>query len=126
MTNLGLTTSNYTSAFVLWNWAYAYFFTSTRFLKARSGIDHNENPRHDLTKYGERAVAEGKMTRKRLLQLQRAQSAHENSVETFAFFASTSRFWPFLALMTHFLFSSSFPYCFAIHRRRSPLVVDIV
>lgn len=64
--------------------------TSTRSLKLRAGIDHNANPRYDLAKYGERAVAEGKITRKRLLQLQRGESAHANSIESFAFFATTS------------------------------------
>ncbi|EED16903.1 conserved hypothetical protein [Talaromyces stipitatus ATCC 10500] len=89
ITNLGLAANNYTSAFILWNWAYAYLLTSPRTLTIRAGLDHNENPRFDLAKYGERAVTEGKLTRKRLQQIQRAQSAHQNSIESFALFAST-------------------------------------
>lgn len=66
--------------------------TSPRALTYRAGIDHNTNPRYDLAKYGERAVAEGKITRKRLGQLQRCASAHANSIESFALFASTSTY----------------------------------
>lgn len=84
---------------MLWNWAYAYILTSTRVSKIFAGLDHNENPRHDLSKYGERAVAEGKLTRARLQQLQRAQAAHENCVEGFAFFASTSTLFSSLGIL---------------------------
>lgn len=72
--------------------------TSTRSLKFRAGIDHNANPRYDLAKYGERAVAEGKMTRKQLGRLQRGASAHANSIESFTLFASTSTYFPFFGL----------------------------
>ena len=90
--NLGLTATNYTSGFLLWNYIYAYMLTSTRAIKLRAGIDHNTNPRYDLAKYGDRAVAEGKITRKKLGQLERGASAHANSIESFALFASTSTY----------------------------------
>jgi uncharacterized MAPEG superfamily protein len=90
--NLGLTATNYTSGLLLWNYIYAYMLTSTRAIKFRAGIDHNTNPRYDLAKYGERAVAEGKITRKKLGQLERGASAHANSIESFALFASTSSY----------------------------------
>jgi uncharacterized MAPEG superfamily protein len=72
---------------------------STRPAKARAGIDDNRNPRHDLAKYGERAVSEGKITRRQLERMTRLQSAHENAVEGFAFFAAASMLLSFLAVM---------------------------
>lgn len=97
--NLGLTATNYTSALLLWNYTYAYMLTSPRILKIRAGMDHNTNPRYDLVKYGERAVAEGKITRKQLLQMERSASAHANTIETFAFFATTSTSYFLLQIM---------------------------
>ena len=56
------------------------------------GIDHNLSPRGDLSKYGEVAVREGKLSRRRLDQIRRMQSAHENSVEGFTLFVASGEF----------------------------------
>ncbi|KAK0516383.1 hypothetical protein JMJ35_000986 [Cladonia borealis] len=59
-----------------------------RFAKMAVGLDHNLSPREDLSKYGEAAVQAGKLSRRRLEQIKRMQSAHENSVEGFTLFVA--------------------------------------
>lgn len=78
-------TPNYTGHYIIANFLLAYVLLSTRGVKTRYGIDHNENPRHDLATYGEAAVKSGKLTRAQLLKLQRQESAHQNAVEHFPF-----------------------------------------
>ncbi|CRG86538.1 hypothetical protein PISL3812_03545 [Talaromyces islandicus] len=91
LSTLGIHTGvNHTAGFLLAHWFFAYGVLSTRPAKFRAGIDDNRNPRHDLAKYGERAVSEGKMTRRQLDRITRQQAAHENAVEGFAFFASAT------------------------------------
>ena len=84
--------TNFAPAFTLANWFYAYCNLSPRFFKMAVGIDHNLSPREDLSKYGEVAVREGKLSRRRLDQIRRMQSAHENSVEGFTLFVASGEF----------------------------------
>ena len=79
---------NYAPAFILGNWLYAYCTLSPRFAKMAVGLDHNLSPREDLAKYGAAAVQAGKLSRQRLGQIRRMQSAHENSVEGFTLFVA--------------------------------------
>jgi len=94
ITFLGLRTAtgqqpaNYAPAFTLANWLYAYCTLSPRFAKMAVGLDHNLSPRVDLSKYGDAAVQAGKLSRRRLEQIRRMQSAHENSVEGFTLFVA--------------------------------------
>lgn len=76
----------------LFNFLFAYVVLSARVGKMMLKIDHNVNPRLDLAKYGERAVTEGKMTRRQLNFLQRNESCHANSMEHFPVFAAASIF----------------------------------
>ena len=72
------------------NWFFAYILTSPRGAKIRLGLDHNVNPREDLTTYGEAAVQSGKITRGALDQLKRQTSAHANVQEGFSLFVAAS------------------------------------
>lgn len=90
--NNGQQPPNYAPAFTIANWFFAYCTLSTRFSKISVGIDHNSSPREDLAKYGEAAVQAGKLSRRRLEQIRRMQSAHENSVEGFSFFVAAGEF----------------------------------
>ena len=79
---------NHAAYFIIANWFFAYCNLSPRFAKMAVGIDHNSSPREDLSKYGDAAVKEGKCSRRRLGQIRRMQSAHENSVEGFTLFVA--------------------------------------
>ena len=85
---LGEGTPNRVPYYVFANFIFAYAVLSTRGAKLRAGIDHNVSPRGDLQKYGERAVQEGKLTRKKLESLKRQESAHANAVENFPLLAA--------------------------------------
>jgi len=84
--------ANYAPAFLIANWLYAYCALSTRFSKIAVGLDHNVSPREDLSKYGDAAVSAGKLSRRRLAQIQRMEGAHQNSVEGFTFFVAAGEF----------------------------------
>ncbi|KAJ5589569.1 hypothetical protein N7537_012247 [Penicillium hordei] len=79
----GQVPANHASALLVVNWFFAYILTSPRGSKIRLGLDHNVNPREDLTTYGEAAVQSGKITRRALDQLKRQTSAHANVQEGF-------------------------------------------
>lgn len=79
------------AAFLAWNWAQAYLMLSSRTVKQIYGIDHNANPRQDLARYGDAAVREGKVTRAQLEQIQRIEAASANSIDGYAFFASSGK-----------------------------------
>ncbi|CAG8893028.1 unnamed protein product [Penicillium egyptiacum] len=88
LTTLGLraslsNTPNYGPIFLTFNFALGYGLLSSRTLKQWYGLDHQVSPREDLTKYGEAAVREGKITRRQLDMLKRNESAHANAVENF-------------------------------------------
>ncbi|PPJ60773.1 hypothetical protein CBER1_02340 [Cercospora berteroae] len=72
-----------TSSYIIFHFIFAYAGISTRPWKTHYQIDHQVSPREDLTKYGPKAVAAGKLTQTQLNQIIRVQSAHENSVEHF-------------------------------------------
>ena len=80
--------ANYAPFFTLANWLYAYCTLSPRFAKMAVGLDHNVSPREDISKYGDAAVQAGKLSQRRLEQIRRMQSAHENSVEGFTLFVA--------------------------------------
>ncbi|KAJ5779244.1 hypothetical protein N7457_006964 [Penicillium paradoxum] len=69
----GQVPANHASGFLVANWVFAFCLMSTRGTKTRLGIDHNANPREDLTKYGEAAVQSGKITRRALEKLKRQE-----------------------------------------------------
>jgi uncharacterized MAPEG superfamily protein len=50
------------------------------------GLDHNANPREDLSKYGELMIKEGKITRSRLQMIKRWESASANALENYPLF----------------------------------------
>ncbi|KAL4888991.1 hypothetical protein BDV59DRAFT_187665 [Aspergillus ambiguus] len=75
--------TNYGPAFLGFNFFFAYGLLSSRTLKQFYGIDHQEAPREDLSKYGEAAVRDGKITRAQLDMLKRNEAAHANAVENF-------------------------------------------
>ena len=80
--------ADYAPFFTLANWLYAYCTLSPRFAKMAVGLDHNVSPREDISKYGDAAVQAGKLSQRRLEQIRRMQSAHENSVEGFTLFVA--------------------------------------
>ncbi|GAB1313200.1 Membrane-associated proteins in eicosanoid and glutathione metabolism [Madurella fahalii] len=83
---------NYAPAFLGFHFIFAYGVLSSRTLKQWYGIDHNESPRYDLAKYGDAAVASGKITQKQLDMLKRNESAHANAVENYTFFVGALGF----------------------------------
>lgn len=95
--------ANYAPMFTLANWLYAYCTLSPRFAKMAVGLDHNLSPREDLSKYGDAAVQAGKLSRRRLEQIRRMQSAHENSVEGFTLFVACGTSYCGSSLFVNFL-----------------------
>ena len=90
--NAAPTTGNLAPYHTLFHFLFAYVVLSSRFTKIRLKIDHNVNPRGDVTKYGARAVQEGKMSQRQLNFLQRNEGCHANSMEHFPVFASAALF----------------------------------
>jgi uncharacterized MAPEG superfamily protein len=90
-TLLGFTPSspNLVPYHLIFNFLLSYVFLSARPLKMLLKLDHNVSPRADLTKYGERAVAENKISRSQFLLLQRNEACHANSMEHFPVFAAS-------------------------------------
>ncbi|KAJ5601010.1 hypothetical protein N7510_010544 [Penicillium lagena] len=84
--------SNYGPAFLGFNFVFAYGVLASRTLKQIYGIDHQESPREDLSKYGEAAVREGKITRAQLDMLKRNEAAHANAVENFTLLVASVLF----------------------------------
>jgi len=76
----------------IFNFLFAYVFLSSRFLKNTYGLDHNVNPREDVSRFGERAVQEGKITRAQLNLLKRNEAAHANAMEHFPMFIGSALF----------------------------------
>ncbi|RFU27755.1 hypothetical protein B7463_g8576, partial [Scytalidium lignicola] len=61
---------------------------SSRTPKQYFKIDHNASPREDLAKYGEKMIADGKISRWTLNMLKRWESAHANAVENYTLFVA--------------------------------------
>ncbi|KAK5080857.1 hypothetical protein LTR70_009517 [Exophiala xenobiotica] len=89
---LGSDAANLAPYHTMFHFVFAYAFLSTRGLKNYLKIDHNVSPREDTSKYGERAVAEGMITRRQLNLLKRNEGAHANSVENFPVFVASTLF----------------------------------
>ncbi|KAF9889520.1 hypothetical protein FE257_007230 [Aspergillus nanangensis] len=95
LTTLGLRAApgeqlpNYGAIYLIANWFLANCALSTRPAKMSLGLDHNVAPREDLIKYGEAAVASGKISRRKLDQLKRQEASHLNAMEGFPFFAAS-------------------------------------
>jgi uncharacterized MAPEG superfamily protein len=75
---------NYAPALLGFHFIFAYGLLSSRTLKQWYGLDHNESPRYDLAKYGDAAVAAGRITQRQLDMLRRNEAAHANAVENYA------------------------------------------
>jgi len=88
----GSETANLAPYHTMFNFLFAYVFLSSRGLKHYLKIDHNVSPREDVSKYGERAVAEGKITKRQLNLAKRNEAAHANSMEHFPVFAASAIF----------------------------------
>ncbi|KAH8695657.1 hypothetical protein BGW36DRAFT_361335 [Talaromyces proteolyticus] len=68
---------------LMFHFLFAYGILSSRTLKRYYKIDHNVSPQEDLTKYGEAARRDGKLTRPQLELLRRNEAAHANAVENY-------------------------------------------
>ncbi|KAJ6028956.1 hypothetical protein N7499_000098 [Penicillium canescens] len=94
LTTLGLRAAagqqpaNHAAGFLVGNWFLAFCFMSIRGEKMYYGLDHNDSPREDLSKYGERAVQEGKLSRRTLEKLKRKEAAHANAQEGYPLFVA--------------------------------------
>jgi len=86
------TAANLAPYYTLFHFCFAYIVLSSRILKQHLKIDHNVNPREDVAKYGERAVAAGKITQRQLNLVKRNEAAHANSMEHFPVFAASALF----------------------------------
>lgn len=89
------TANNHAPAYLCFHFIFAYGVLSSRALKRWYGLDHNESPRYDLAKYGDAAVASGKITQKQLDMMRRTESASANAVENYAFFVAAVSFATF-------------------------------
>ena len=67
-------------SYLLWGFIFAFIVTSSRPLKIALKLDHNVCPREDVSKYGEQAVKDGKISQKALKMLKRNEAAHANNV----------------------------------------------
>lgn len=82
----GLPVANYAPYYAIFQFLWAHVLVSPRILKKIYGIDNPTSPREDLARYGEKAVQDGKITRRQLNQLKRNEAAHANSVENYPVF----------------------------------------
>lgn len=78
--------------YIIFHFVFAYAILSTRGAKNYLKIDHNVNPRSDINVYAQRAVTEGKMTKRQFNFLQRNEGCHANSVEHFPMFVAAVLF----------------------------------
>ncbi|EXJ71351.1 uncharacterized protein A1O5_05158 [Cladophialophora psammophila CBS 110553] len=72
---------------MLFIFLFAYVLLSARPLEMFYGIDHNVQPRQDLSPYLERSVQDGKIMRLQLDLLKRNEAAHADAREHFPVFA---------------------------------------
>ena len=71
------------------NFALAYLVLAPRHLKQFYKFDHNASPREDIAKYGEKMVAEGKISSATLRMIKRWESAQANAIENFTLFTAS-------------------------------------
>ena len=81
----------YAGAYLLWGFIFAYAVSASRPLKIALKLDHNVSPREDVSKYGEQAVKDGKISQKTLKMLKRNEAAHANNVENYPLFAASGK-----------------------------------
>jgi hypothetical protein len=83
-------TPNYAASYIIGNSCLSYLLLSNRTLKQHYKIDHSSSPRDNISKYGEQAVREGKLSQRALNMVKCNEAAHENSI---AHFRSFARIW---------------------------------
>lgn len=88
----GSDVANFAPHHTMFHFVFAYVVLSSRLLKQHLKIDHNVSPREDVSKYGERAVAGGKISQRQLNLVKRNEAAHANSMEHFPVFAASALF----------------------------------
>lgn len=93
LNNIGIRQGNdspcYAGGFLLWGFVFAYAVSASRPMKIALKLDHNVSPREDVSKYGEQAVKDGKISQKQLKMLKRNEAAHANNVENYPLFAAS-------------------------------------
>ncbi|TAQ83305.1 hypothetical protein B7494_g8369 [Chlorociboria aeruginascens] len=67
--------------FLISNFVLSYLVLAPRSLKQYYGFDHNSAPREDISKYGEKMVSDGKLSRSALKRIKRMEAAQANSIE---------------------------------------------
>ena len=82
-------TPNYAARYIIGNFCLSYLLLSNRTLKQCYKIDHNSSPRDDVSKYGEQAVREGKLSQRALNMIKRNEAAHENSIAHLPFLCAS-------------------------------------
>ncbi|KEF54051.1 uncharacterized protein A1O9_09846 [Exophiala aquamarina CBS 119918] len=82
----GLPVAKYAPYYAIFPCIWAHAIVSSRALKIGYGMDNNTSPREDVSHYGEKAVQDGKITRRELNLLKRNEAAHANSVENYPVF----------------------------------------
>lgn len=78
---------NHASTFLIANFITAYVL-GPRLGKIYFKFDHNLSPREDCSKYGEKMVTEGKLSRRSLDLVRRWEGAHANAMEGFPLFVA--------------------------------------
>lgn len=93
LNNIGLRQGDgsrcFAGGYLLWGFVFAYAVTASRPMKIALKLDHNACPREDVSKYGEQAVKDGKISRNALKMLKRNEAAHANNVENYPLFAAS-------------------------------------
>lgn len=89
---MALQAGNLAPYYLVGHFIFAYAVLSTRGAKNYLKLDHNVNPRQDVTKYGQQAVTKGKLTQRQLNFLQRNEACHANSTEHYPVFAAAVLF----------------------------------
>lgn len=84
----GAATPDHTAAYLIANILWSHTLSSSRAMKWLLRIDNHVSPREDSSKFGPRAVADGKITQRQLDMLKRNEAAHANSMEHYAVFAT--------------------------------------
>ncbi|KAF2720794.1 hypothetical protein K431DRAFT_346895 [Polychaeton citri CBS 116435] len=85
---LAAASPSYGAHYLIFHFLFAYAVLSSRIMKGRLRIDHQVSPREDVAKYGQAAVAKGRITQRQLDMVKRLESCHANSMEHFSLFAA--------------------------------------
>jgi predicted HNH restriction endonuclease len=79
-------TPNYAAGYIIGNFCLSYLLLSNQTLKQL--LQDRPQQRDDVSKYGEQAVREGKLSQRALNMIKRNEAAHENSIAHFPFFCA--------------------------------------